>query len=121
MVAINGKHLNLIYIREVSHPNLVELEKIPSETQPECANVAIVRALSTKPSKSLIWVSAKDQSKFLTLIENIDSGQVLRCEVKLGQIKKLEIKTHLRQFYLNDYEHLDIDVILKFILAHIGI
>jgi hypothetical protein len=60
MVAINGKHLNLIYIREVSHPNLVELEKIPSETQPECANVAIVRALSTKPSKSLIWVSAKD-------------------------------------------------------------
>ena len=49
--------------REVSHPNLIELEKIPSETHPECSNVAMVRALSTKSSKSLIWISAKDKSK----------------------------------------------------------
>jgi len=50
----------MIFYREVSHPNLIELEKIPSETHSECSNVAIVRALSTKPSKSLIWISAKD-------------------------------------------------------------
>ena len=38
---------------------------------------------------------------------------MLRCEVKLGLIKRLEIKTHLRQFYLNDYEHLDVDVLFS--------
>lgn len=38
---------------------------------------------------------------------------MLRCEVKLGLIKRLEIKTHLRQFYLHDYEHLDVDVLFS--------
>ena len=68
MVAIIGKDsFKLMFFREASHPNLIELEKIPSETHPECFNVAIVRALSTKPSKSLIWISAKDQSNQFSL------------------------------------------------------
>ena len=29
--------------------------------------------------------------------------------MKLGLITRLNIKTHLRQFYLNDYEHLGLD------------
>ena len=64
MAAINGKAIqyDIHQHREVSHPNLIELDKIPSETHPECANVATIRAISTKSSKSLIWVSAKDKS-----------------------------------------------------------
>ena len=64
MAAINGKVIQygIHQHREVSHPNLIELDKIPSETHPECANVATIRAISTKSSKSLIWVSAKDKS-----------------------------------------------------------
>ena len=51
--------------REVSHPNLIELERIPSESHPDCTNVAIVKAISSKPSKSLIWISAKDKRKLI--------------------------------------------------------
>ena len=42
----------------------------------------------------------------------VDSGQVLRCEVKLGTIARLEILTHLRQFYVDEYQHLHIVVII---------
>lgn len=41
--------------------------------------------------------------------------------MKLGLIKRLEIKTHLRQFYLHDYEHLDVDVLYSLINQFIGI
>ena len=101
MAATNGNiNISLTYsYREVSHPNLLHVQQIPSKSHPECSNIALVKAISTKPSNSLIWISAKDKH----------SGQVLRCEVKLGKIAKLEIQTHLRQFYLNDFEHLSIN------------
>ena len=35
---------------------------------------------------------------------------MLRCEAKLGLIRKLEILTHLKQFYVEDFEHLHIAV-----------
>ena len=64
MAAIPGKlTIHNVYFREVSHPNLIELEKIPAESHPECSNVAIVRPLSIKASKSLIWISAKDKRR----------------------------------------------------------
>jgi nuclear pore complex protein Nup210 len=84
--------------REVSHPNLIQIKQIPSKFNHECANIALVSAVSNKPSKSLLWVSAKDKH----------SGQVLRCEVQLGKIAKLKVQTHLRQFNLNDFEHLQL-------------
>jgi hypothetical protein len=56
--AING-----CFQWEVSHPNLIEIQGVPSKVNPGCENVAVVRALSTKPTKSLIWISAKDKSK----------------------------------------------------------
>lgn len=55
--------LKYVQNREVSHPNLIELKKIPSQHNPECANIATVRPLSTKPTKSLIWISARDKRK----------------------------------------------------------
>ncbi len=67
MAATTGKEffiLNKLSYREVSHPNLIELERIPSESHPECTNVAIVKAISSKASKSLIWISARDKRKF---------------------------------------------------------
>jgi hypothetical protein len=69
MAAITGRILLIIkFHREVSHPNLIELERISSESHPDCTNVAIVKAVSSKPSKSLIWISARDKRKFLSLI-----------------------------------------------------
>ena len=66
MAAITGKILHIInFQREVSHPNLIELERIPSESHPDCTNVAIVKAISSKPSKSLIWISARDKRKLI--------------------------------------------------------
>ena len=66
MVATTGKilHINK-FEREVSHPNLIELERIPSESHADCTNVAIVKAISSKPSKSLIWISARDKRKLI--------------------------------------------------------
>jgi hypothetical protein len=79
MAAITGKILHIInFEREVSHPNLIELERIPSESHPDCTNVAIVKAISSKPSKSLIWISARDKRKLIDksnlLLMYIDSG-----------------------------------------------
>jgi hypothetical protein len=34
----------------------------------------------------------------------------VRCETKLGRIARLEVRTHLRQFYVDNYEHLHIAV-----------
>ena len=66
MAATTGKILHIkLFQREVSHPNLIELERIPSESHPDCTNVAIVKAISSKPSKSLIWISARDKRKFI--------------------------------------------------------
>ena len=53
--------------REVSHPNLIEITPVHSTVQPECANIAHVKALSAKPTKSLVWISAKDQRKIQLL------------------------------------------------------
>jgi hypothetical protein len=78
MAAITGKILHIInFEREVSHPNLIELERIPSESHPDCTNVAIVKAISSKPSKSLIWISARDKRKLIDESNSliyIDSG-----------------------------------------------
>lgn len=35
---------------------------------------------------------------------------MLRCEAKLGAVKRIEIQTHLKQFYVDDYEHLHLAV-----------
>lgn len=72
--------------REVSHPNLIEITKIPSKIDPECSNIANIKAISTKSSSSLIWISARDKRNIFLHKYSIDSGQVLRCEVKLGKI-----------------------------------
>lgn len=62
MVATLGKFITLHHqFRDVSHSNLIDIKGIPSPSHPECSNIAVVRAISTKPSKSLIWISAKDQ------------------------------------------------------------
>jgi hypothetical protein len=78
MAAITGKILHIFnFQREVSHPNLIELERIPSESHPDCTNVAIVKAISSKPSKSLIWISARDKRKLIDESNSliyIDSG-----------------------------------------------
>ena len=65
MAAINGTLVITLFIfyREVSHPNLIEIKSIRSEAHPECSNIAHVKAVSTKPTKSLVWISAKDQCK----------------------------------------------------------
>jgi hypothetical protein len=53
--------------RDISHPNLIEINQIPSKFNSECSNIAVVRAMSTKPTKSLIWISAKDKRKHIFL------------------------------------------------------
>lgn len=59
---IGNSYFTLFSItREVSHPNLIEITKIPSKADPECSNIANVKAISTKSSSSLIWISARDK------------------------------------------------------------
>ena len=80
MAAINGKyhsvlclinmntfliHILTLACREVSHPNMIELNAFTAKGYPECANIAQLSAVSLKSSKSLIWITGRDRSKSL--------------------------------------------------------
>lgn len=58
MDAIHGNTITSYDNRDVSHPNLIEIEPVTSLVNPECSNIALIKAFSTKPTKSLIWISA---------------------------------------------------------------
>ena len=38
----------------------------------------------------------------------LDSGQVLRCQAKVGAVDRLGILTHYRQFSVNENQHLQV-------------
>jgi hypothetical protein len=61
---VKSFEFNIAY-REVSHPNLIDITPITAKGYPDCSNIAELSAISQKPSKSLIWISAKDKSKKL--------------------------------------------------------
>lgn len=67
MDASTGKFtfLELCCFREVSHPNFIDIMPIQAPGYPDCTNIAQLSAISQKPSKSLIWISARDKSKTL--------------------------------------------------------
>lgn len=47
----------------------------------ECLDSVVVEAASRKETKTLIWITAKDKN----------SGQVLRCAVKIGKPERFVI------------------------------
>ena len=63
LVSIYLEFSNFLFLRRISHPSLVHLDQIASKSHPDCSNVAEVSSMVTKESKTVVWLTAKDQSE----------------------------------------------------------
>ena len=65
---------NGCYQWENSHPNLIQMVDMhgfvldPKTPANQCVNRIFLEPKTVKPTKTLIWISAKDQSKYITRI-----------------------------------------------------
>lgn len=73
---VSGYISNPKPFRETSHPNLVQLEPIPDQTDSKCASVCTLHSIASLPSKSIIWISAKDLGKYPS---QILCGSIFQC------------------------------------------
>ena len=100
VTAING-----CYEWKVSDPRQIELKQFPSRTHPECTNVVEVSSKMQRQSSNIVWLTARDKSKFKS-INQIGSSQVLTAQIKVAAIAKLDIDSKMRQVAKNDKIHL---------------
>lgn len=69
--------------RESSNEDIVEIESLPNERDPSCADSALVHAVPTdQPSSSTVWIYARDRQ----------TGKILKTEVKTNKIHRLLIE-----------------------------
>ena len=58
----------------------------------DCIDSVVLEPITTKASKTLIWITARDKN----------SGQVLHCEATVRKISRIEIQSKYRQTYVNN-------------------
>ena len=74
------------------------MRQIESETHPDCVNRVEISSNVQRETKSLIWLTAKDQR----------SGQTLKAQIKVGKIHTIEIFSRFRQIAKGDRAHLEV-------------
>ena len=57
------KAYNGCYSWRVSHPQIIALDALQSQSHPECSNIAEISNIQPKETKNVVWLSARDQSK----------------------------------------------------------
>lgn len=95
---------NGCYQWQNSHPQLVSMTDIHGQSldhgrqhsSNECISRVFLQAKTLKETKSIILITARD----------INSGTVLKCNTKVGQVDRLDIFTRSKQFSVNSNQQL---------------
>lgn len=80
----------------------------PARQRGQCVDSVILEPLINRDSKTLMWITARDKSKFVFSSPSLDSGQLLESQVKLGKIDRIAINVNYKHFYVNDKKHVDL-------------
>ena len=62
MVAINGNKSARLFVREISHPKMVNIQ--PLRKRGDCVDSITLEPMIHEDTKTLIWITAKDKSKY---------------------------------------------------------
>jgi nuclear pore complex protein Nup210 len=101
---------NGCYLWENSNPSLVSMtdqsgrsldggpQGSGTQGSQKCIDRVFLEPRTMRETKTLTWITARDR----------DSGQVLRCQAKVGAVDRLGILTHYRQFSVNENQHLQV-------------
>lgn len=85
--------LNIKYFRSSSRPDLITISPIYDDAESvECSSKAVLTTVFREKRRSTAFVLAKD----------LATGEVLRCDVILDIIDKLDVLTTTRELYLEE-------------------
>jgi hypothetical protein len=82
----------LISFRAVSQAAIIGMHNLENVQESECTDSLYLYSKMRLASNSLVQVTAKDKT----------SGDILRCEAKVGVVERLEIRVRYRQIYVDN-------------------
>lgn len=104
----SGRHIehhleafNGCYEWSSSHPEILEVVEVAESGPDSCHSKATVRVKAEHEYSNTVWITARDKR---SLRPYPDSGDVLKCESRVAEIKRIEILTKLRVIDVDNYE-----------------